>query len=346
MNLVTFAQAKDSRLRDIANVCPSSDDFKSLVNDATRMLMRRGNFWGTVQKVQICTYNGCITWPRFVGTVLATNVCKHPVPIWNNWFAFEPIGPHDFMSGAFSFSNGSCHGNVFTENDGVVAVFNQIPCGSPHAIRVFPSVRADIGKQITIYGIDSNGQTVRTKVNGVWQDGVTVTLAIPFVDTPILFQSVTRISKPLTQGVVRYYQVDAANNVLLDLVSHDPSETEPVYRHSRIAGLRSGCNNQCNTDSACNGIRSITALIKLEFQPVVLDSDLIYIENLDAVKDMVMSIREKEAGHFQQAVALEASAIHELNLQLRDKFPNTQIPVNVMPYGTARLTRQGIGTLI
>lgn len=345
MSLVTLADAKASRLAEIAQTCTSTSDFLSLVNDATRILMKRGNFWGTVQKVRVCTYNGCITWPRYVGTVLAINVCKHPIPIWNNWFQFEPLLSHDFAQDGFSFSNGGlCVGNVQAENDGVTPVFNQIPCGSANAIRIFPSVRADVGKQITIYGIDQNGQTMRSRnAQNIWQEGVTVTLALPSVDTPA-FQSITRISKPVTQGPLRYYQVDTVNNVLLDLVSHDPSETNPMYRHSRIQGIR--MPNACNTNNTCSGLRMVDALVKLEFTPAVNDTDLVLIENLDALKSMVQSIRKKEAGQVQVAAALEGDAIHDLNLQLRDKFPNTQTPANVMPYGTARLERQRIGTLI
>ena len=346
MSLVTLADAKASRLAEISQTCTSTGDFLSLVNEATRQLMKRGNFWGTVQKVRLCTYNGCITWPRYVGTVLAINVCGHSVPVWNNWYQFEPLISQDFSRDGFSFSNGNlCIGNVLVENDGVTPVLNQIPCGSANAIRIFPSVRADIGKQITIYGIDENGQTLRTRnAQNIWQEGGTVTLAIPSVDTPFKLQSVSRISKPITSGPIRYFQVDAVNNVLLDLVTHDPSETNPMYRHSRIQGLRSP--NACNTSNACSGLKTVDALVKLEFIPVVNDTDLILIENLDALKDMVQAIRKKEAGQIQAATALEVSAIHDLNLQLRDKFPNTQTPVNVMPYGTARLERQRIGTLI
>jgi hypothetical protein len=345
MSLVTLADAKASRLAEIAQTCTSSSDFLSLVNDATRILMKRGNFWGTVQKIRLCTYNGCITWPRYVGTVLATNLCRHPIPVWNNWFQFEPLISTDFSRDGFSFNCGSlCIGNVLTENDGVTPVFNQVPCGSSNVIRIFPSVRADIGKQVTLYGIDQNGQTMRSRnASGIWQEGVTVTLALPSVDTPA-FQSISRISKPVTQGVVRYFQVDAVNNVLLDLVSHDPTETNPMYRHSKIQGMR--LPTACNTSSACNGLRQVDALVKLEFIPVVNDSDLVLIENLDALKSMVQSIRKKEAQQVEAAAVLEADAIHDLNLQLRDKFPNTQTPVNVMPYGTARLERQRIGTML
>lgn len=342
--LVTLAVARSSRLKEIAQSCPNSDEFKSLVNEATETLMRRGSFWGTVQKIKVCTYNGCITWPRYVGTVLAVSMCGHSIPVWNNWWDFMPMSPNDFCGGNFSFSNAGCCGNINTINDGVVPVFNQIACGSGVYIRAYPSYQADIGKKVRIYGIDTNGQVVRVKnpLTGIWEEGLEMVLAAPFVQSAITFRTITRISKEVTQGPVRYYQFDGTN--LLDLVLHEPTETNPYYRHSKIEGLRSHGNSCVN--SSCNGIRSVEALVKLQFIPVVADTDLVLISNLQALKNMIMSIKQDEAGNTEKAVGLEAKAIHDLNLELRDRFPNSQLPANVECFGTARLEKQMIGNLI
>ncbi len=344
MPLLTYAQAKDSTLADVAGTCSNSDLFRSYLNKSVRMLMNRGNFWGTVQKIRVCVYNNCITWPRYVATPLAVNIANHWTPVYNNWWGFMPLNYRsDFGHGGFGFSNGCCTGNLAVENDGVTPVFNQVKCGQANYIRVYPSVQADIGKTTTIFGVDSNGQTIRTKVNSTtWQDGVTLTLALPFVSTPMQVQEVTRIHKEVTQGVVRYYQYDSNNDVLLDLVSYDPYETDPMYRHSKIANFRS---LQSCSQRPCNGLVQIDALVKLEFVEVKTDSDLVLIENLDALEDAIQGIKKKQQGDTEGGLLLMNSAVHELNLELRNRFPLDQTPVEVLSFGTSLPARHGIGMI-
>lgn len=333
--LLTFSEIKNSDVPDDAGVCGTSSQFKDYVNRAVRMLMNRGSFYGTVQKIQVCTTNTCqIVWPRSVGSVLATNVNGSHSTVKDNWYGFLPLSRGDFGSGGFGFSNGTCFGNLVTSDQGQSPVFNPVTCGTSVYIRVYTGVRDDVGKTTTIYGVDNNGQTVRTQVNGVWQEGEMVTLALPYVQTTTLFRTVTRISKVVTQGVTRYYQFNPIGNYTYDLAIYDPTETNPSYRTSRIEGVSNGC---------CS--KSIVALVKLEFIPVVNDTDLVMIDNMDALSDMIKSIREKKAGNPEKAFKFETSAVRELNLQLRNKFPNDQIVASV-DYGQRSMQRSRIGNLM
>lgn len=337
---LTFEQAKASDLVDVAGVCADSDQFASLLNKATRMLMTRGDFWGTVAKVTTCIYNSCLVWPREVGTVLAVNVNRRPVSVWNNWYSFTPLTRDDFCMGGFGFRDGTCFGNTAVENDGTSPVFNPIACGKNMYVRAYPSTQQDIGKTVTIFGVDSNGQEIRTqKADKTWQDGVTITLAIPFVSTPMQLREVSRIIKQETQGPVRYYQYDSDNDVLLDLVSHAPTETTPLYRRSKIHNSRRKCGSDCR-------LSQIDALAKLEFIPVKYDSDRVLISNLDALKDMILSIKYSEAGDKENSAKYELSSIHEMNLEASNRYPKTQTPVLINPFGSALPVWHGVGRII
>ena len=327
--LLTFSQLKASDVPADAGVCATSPDFLSLTNKAVRMLMNRGSFFGTTQRIQLCTFGGCATWPRYVGTVLATNLNGQHSHPKNNWWEFLDTQRSDFaLNGIFPWVNGS-FGSAPLVDANTSPVFNPISCGHPVYLRVYPSLKEDVGKVTTFYGVDSNGQVIRTKNSlGVWQEGVTITMALPFSQTPMLIREVTRITKDVTVGVVRYFQYEPIKQSVFDLVSYDPSETTPMYRSSKVGAGRGGC---------C--ITSIQALIKMEFIPVLVDSDIVQIGNLDALSDMMKSIREKKAEHIQEAQALEASAVRELNLELRTKFPNDSITTHVN-YGELRMPRQ------
>src|SRR5512147_1517902 len=145
MPLTTFGAVKASDIPDVAGCCADSDAFRNLVNKACRMLMTRGDFWGTVEKIQVCIYNTCIVWPDFVGTVLAVNVSKRPTTLYNQWYSFMPLSAGDFCSGGFTYCNGKCSGTLRVENDGVSPVPSPIRCGNEVYIRAYPSVLADVG---------------------------------------------------------------------------------------------------------------------------------------------------------------------------------------------------------
>lgn len=343
--LLTFGELKASDVPDIAGVCRDSSQFTNYVNKATRMLMTRGDFFGTVEKIQVCTYNDCIVWPRYVGTVLAVNFMRRPTQVWNNWYSFVPLSLGDFGSHGFRSTRGCYGGNATIIDDGLTPVFNPIACGHEYYIRAYPSTQEDIGKTVTIFGIDENGQVIRTgPSHGVWQEGVTLTLAVPFVSTSFKVREVVRITKEVTQGVVRYYQYDADTDLMQDLVWHDPGELTPAYRRSRLPRRRS-CSGSCPT-TPCNGLASVEAMVKLDFQPVSADSDLVLIANQDALRDAILAIRYSDNGDKDQALKYELSAIHEMNLDLDNKVPKEQTPVSIDPFGSASPLRHRIGHII
>ena len=346
MSLLTFQEARESyELANVLGVCGNSAQAKSYINQGTRILMKRGNFFGTVQLYAGCIFNDCITWPRQVGTELAVNVCGHPITSWNNWGGFIPIGQGGIGAHGFGWDRGRgcCTGNLVVQNYGTAAVFNQVPCGKEYYVRAYPQTRNDIGKKIRIFGIDSNGQVIRTKdANNVLQEGVEIVLAVPFISTPMKIREITRVVKEKTQGVVRLFYYDADNNVLIDSAVYDPTETNPDYRLSKIKGVmrHGGC-------CACSsGTKAIEALVKLQFVPVEADTDLVLIGNLDALALIIQSIRQGEAGNSDEKRGLEADAIRDLNLELRDKFPVEQTPISINPFGTALPVRHSIGRII
>lgn len=342
--MLTFSQFKTGPAKRIAGACSSSDEFLDLTNDSVRQLMNVGNFWGTVQPMRGCIWGDCITWPRQVGSILAINSCNRPIPISNFWYSYMPWDESHIQCASNNIKNGSI-GNVVVDNDGTTSVFNQIPCNTSMYLQFYITRPEDIGRHITVFGIDNGGQTIRTqRQDGTWQDGVVLTFALPFVQTTFAVRRVDRIIKDETAGQVNGFQWDgsalrdATNPLLFDLCHYEPSETNPDYIHSRIQGAGKSC--------VCSGTKQVSALVKLKYTPIKHDDDLVLIDNTDAIRDMIFSIREKEAGNLAQSQALELSSIRELNRQLRDRFPIEQFQVSFRPFGSASLRKQSIGSLI
>ena len=335
MALLTLNEVQNSRAIEIADATSTSKQFISLVNAATRQLMQRGNWFGTLQPMQGCIYDGCIVWPRRVAAVLALNTeCGGYSQPANRWYRFMDWSNRNHFYGLYQ--NWRHGGRRFVNiSDGSLPVFNPIPCGQLRFVRFYVTASSDVGKTIVIYGKDNNGQVLAgTRSDGTYQDGLVLTLTTPYVQSPVPLESISRVVKDPTSGRVRGYQVDG-NGVQYDMALYDPSEISPDYVRTRLPhrGGRDGM---------------ISALVKLAYVPVVYPDDEVLIENLDALRDMMFSIKKKEAGDLASAAALERSAMRELNYEMRTRFPDEQFIVNFKPFGNDELNnyRNRVGTLI
>jgi hypothetical protein len=328
--MLILAQLKAGVCKRIAATCTSSFTFLDLANAAIRQLINRGDWWATVQPVRFCVQGNSFALPRWVGTVLAVNRCGHPTPIANRWFDFEPFD--DWSRAAMSCCRrGNKWPATFTAvSDGTTPFINQIPAGSTNYVRFYVTQPSDYGKTVTVYGLDENGQKIfSTFPDGTVQEGIVLTLAQPYTQSTILFSKVFRLVKDITAGIVRGYIFDPTTLLMNLLGEYQPTEITPEYIHMRLSG----------PPQPCCGIMQISALVKLQFIPVVNDNDIVLIDNEDAIRDMIMSLREKESGNLANALALEASAFRELNYQLRNRVPEDQFVVNFQPFGTASFNR-------
>lgn len=335
--LLTFGEVKTSRIPEIAQSCSSSDDFRSLVNEATEMLLERGDWEGTKEPIYVCTQRGCVTWPRYVGSVRELSVCGHPIPIHNVWYQFVDTEFYNHCCGQGTIRlNCNQHGHISgMVATGYYSTYNDVPGDS--YIRAYATVNEDFGKTITIFGNDSNGIRLQTdNGDGTYSDGVVITLGNPYGTTSVLVQKGSiRVVKEATQGDVRLYAYDPVTATMLDLALYAPSETNPSYARYQLSA---GCN--CGTSSG------VLALVKLAFIPVVNDNDLVLIGNMRALKYAIQSIKADEAGDVEKARARLVQAVNELNVQSRNHNPDSQISINLKPFGTAFPARHSIGRII
>jgi hypothetical protein len=340
--MLTLLQLKNSsRIQRISGLCANSDEFISLANDAVRMLMNRGDWVSTVQKVTACIYSGCITWPRGVSTPLAINMCGNTIPLSNHWYEFSEMTQHDWFD---YLSCGSCGRMRGIQGDNS-PVFNPISAADGTNgvyLRFYPTQPTDMGKMVTVFGVDSNGEELRSlHLDGTVQDGIETPLTLPFSTMPAsdrnvnTMRHVTKIIKDETDGPLYCYQYRATDNVMLDLARYESSETNPSYTTTRLSGFGF---NVLGTSPI-----KITALVKLDFIEAVNDNDTVQIDNLDAIALMMQGLKFGDAYSAQESVAMQALAVKELNLALRRKYPTEQIPISLSAFGTATPSRHSIG---
>lgn len=337
MNMLTLLDLKNSRVPNIAGSCATSPQFLDIANKAIRMLMTRGQFEGTTATLRVRIESGCVVWPREVGTVLAVNVCGLPIQAKNNWFQFLPGNGGDIRP------DSRCGVRVM-QQDNPTPVWRPIRCGHPSYVRLYLERDTDVGRLVTVYGIDQYGNEVRTeRVNGGgYLPGVTIALAKPYAQPSIVFREVTRIEKQTTSGpITLYYTETGDGSDMVQAARYAPRDTNPFYRTTSINSFNAlGCC-RCNAET-----KAISALVRIQFYPLAEDDDILPIQNIDAIEHMIRSIKFADSFDNGQAKEWEASAIHELNLELNNTQPKQQISVRVPGFGTAKPVRHRIGQMI
>ncbi len=311
MSLLTLAEVKQGPVGRSSGIATTSDQFVNIVNDAVRQLMERGAWYGSIQPMALTiNTDGTVICPRELSNILAIqpSPCPGHWPIQsvNLWYQYLPWTDEkiDWLA--------KCRTRGFhrvAESIGYVVVTNQFL--TPNYIRVSSSSTSDNGKNISFFGVDASGNPLSQ----------TLTIGQPFVSSfPQKFGRVDRVVKDLTVGYVTCQQ-DDNNGSLLPLSVYQPSEVSPQYVKVRLLNFV-GCIPPV-----------LNVLARLSFIPALNDTDLVLVESQDAIRDMVLSIRKKEAGDLVSAAALERSAMSELNHQMRTRFPDEQFQVNFLPFG-------------
>jgi hypothetical protein len=320
---LTLADCRNAPgLKRIAQTCSTNDEFADLVNEATRRLMRRGDWQGDIARIFVCVRSGCCVFPRYVQAVRKINICNRAMSVRNMWYDFLPSNQHQCQqwTGAWGpTANLTDHGRT--------SVFQDVQ-GDGRLIRAYPRCLNDIGKQITFFGMDNNGQPLMERnSNNDWVSGVTVTIGNPFGSTSVFVRSIDYAIKQPTQCMVDVYGYNATTNLLEDIAHYEPSETNPSYERTQIQGFFGNPCTAAATPNCCGTLRGVVALVKLKFIPAIADTDLVLIENLDAIKAMIQAIRFGEAGDLANARSFETVAIEVLNRDQENNSPDSEFTV-------------------
>lgn len=328
--MITLGTLQANRgIKTVTNLSPTSQAFIDICNDAVRELMDvPDGFWNTIVKLKLCGYGGFLVFPRIVGTVLAVNNCGHAATVRNRWYEFEPLLSSEYCS------DRNWNSEIAYAFTGTVPVFNNIPVGTHNVLQIYRRNKFDSGKKITFFGIDSNGWPAEETVElGLGDD------AVGYVRTETSWQIIQRVNKEVTQGYVDVYQYRATQNDLLECGHYMPGETDPEYLSAQITG---GCKWPINVDfqtSCCNGSAQVTILAKMQFVPMVSPLDYCQIDNIQAIKNMIIGIRANEAGDGNKFAQQKAIAIKDLNLQLENKMPQSQTSTSIEPFNGIALSR-------
>jgi hypothetical protein len=232
-----------------------------------------------------------------------------------------------------SWGPGGCHHNA-VEFSGTQPMFAGPTPSNPFQIQVTADNPADYGKHVTIYGLDTNGHEVfSNQFDGtqnaiIPQRGVQLTLAAASTFTTQVFAVVTAVTKDITAGDVRAWKYSPTGIMGNLTAAWRGSQTSPEFLFSRIAGAEH------------HRIYFMDALVKLAFEPVTQDSDILTLGNEAAIKMMIQSIRAREAGDDDAGDKKESLAIRRLNMEMSSRFPDEQFVVENETFSGVNMSRR------
>lgn len=278
-----------------------------------------------------------VTLPREIARLEKVTVCNRPVAIQNQFYEYLTFG-NGRLPRLCGGTKGGCL-DVFARNNTPTFVDLSNP---PQLISIYPSGSDDNGKRVLIQGLDNNNNNI-TSADGTNQvQGQFITLQSPFVTFPFQMNRITGIQKDITVGSIQFFQVDPSTGAQVLLLTMEPGEQTAWYRRYYFNSLPPNC---------CNGQTTVqvTAMAKLDFIPVRVDTDYCLLQNPEAMIEEAQSVRYSRidtAEAKQMAAEKHLQAVRLLNGELTHTQGLDDPAVNFLPFGSARLSRQRIGSLM
>lgn len=345
---ITLAQVRQSSFPETLGFCIEDiPRIAAAVNGAQERLILAGGetgWWGGWQPARfpITQANPYITLPRQFNRIINMAVCDQGLPI-NNVF-FELL-PHNI-----GIPTGCCRlpdwcgkdiegyerGNYPTSVD--VTASNQY-------LRVYVTDSRDIGKRMLISGLDQNGLPFYSSDGTLNPLGFYLTFADPFVQSSFIVTQIQTVQKDYTFGDIVLQQVDATTGEAVNLARYGPNEINPSYRRYYINRLPSLC---CGPNNLPANV-SISAVCKLQYFPVIQDTDWLIIQCIPALEEEAQANRYSRMDSpnaLNLAAGHHRAAIRHLQNQLRHEEGEQSPAVNVDIFPGAPLEAQGIGTLV
>lgn len=321
------------------------------VNSAIqRLLLARESgdtgWWGTWAKMvfNVAKTDPFITLPRDVARLINVDMCRSPIVVQNEFYEFLQfgIGLQDPNPPFGQCRNTNC---VIPEAYDRGSFPSFIDLDEGRILRVYTTDNLDLGKRVLVQGTDTNNNPIISQDGVNHVRGIFLDLSDPtgFADSPTL-NSLTGIQKDVTVGPLRFYQVNPDNGDQELILTMEPSEEVASYRRYYLAGLPKNCCDPGDDTTTAQ----VTAMAKLEFVPVRVDTDYLLISNIEALICECESIRYStmdSPGAKQMAQERHAQAIRLLQGELVHQLGRERPAIAFSPFGSAHLRNQYIGRL-
>src|SRR5258708_1346289 len=208
---ILFSQAKGTLARFAgAGLSPNDPRLKERVNTAIECLYREGDFVGLTSSFLFCTsLTDCVVLPSELETILCYKINDCMVgSVRSQYFAFDTDAAIA-NGGCVNQGGGRLSWNWAQDMIDVGFVTTLVDICSDSLVRVYADIAEDAGIETLIKGKNST-EAVYTNHGGSWVNGeyLGINNATPQISTNLFNGELFSITKPITNGPVRYYAVD------------------------------------------------------------------------------------------------------------------------------------------
>lgn len=290
--------------------CADSAEVLARLNECQRRLVVKKEVAGVIKWMRFTTTNNTITLPRGCQRIVGNPVIDgSPRRLFNRAYEFVEGGPGELCP------KGSASGKDLLDLGDGWPTFFDIPSDACRRLVAFSTEKSDAELSLQVAGRDQynaeflvGGTALPSFQINRWHEGTEGSIRQPenLKLSTQEFKSITAVYKPVTKGQVSLYTYEPDTHRMYFLAKYHPRETQPSFHRYRITG--------CDFTDGNN----VMLRVKLGHVPLVDDTDVLLVQNLDALKLMAQAINLENAEAQDKAVGVEAQAVRLLLEQLGD----------------------------
>jgi hypothetical protein len=282
---LTVAKARDLLYEHVGVGNPMDEKFLRTLNQLLQRFIDSGLWTKSEFQCELSAPSGYVTLPRRASALLGFRVSNQaPRRIYALAHEFNEVGPgsHDFdrtMVSVVEMSDACVHTDLTEESE------------------VFLRVQADdvgIGGEAILRGYDVDGNRLYSPDG---EDGLRVTLVSGDAN---VFGDVAKIDS-LTLPLMSKYCTLLTGTTELGI--YEPGESDPSYRRYKIGAIPASC--------------TVTALCSRRHVDLVNEEDLVFPDNVGALKHGLIALRLEDTSDLDTSIAHFDQAYALLNAELR-----------------------------
>lgn len=321
MNLVTLKDARSlcAPVALAGSACAPAPLLDKRINEAVRRLARMTDLTEMVAVIHIVARGNTVTLPAGVKTARLINVGLNPVRLRHVGYEFSTSGPGQE-------SEGECGPLSMVAEPGLYPTFFDLPCDRELVLAAFLPSRDPNATSLRVYGKKANGETIlddqgregSPMMMSTWKGGLEGEIdanASFYKSVPL--RQVDQLVLPTRKQYMTLLAYDSQTHETWFLGKYHPETHNPGFRRYRIRG------------TTCPEEHCVSLLVKLHPREVLYPEDPLPIQNLDAVKQMVMSIREENARNIQESLTMAAAARSALVSEMEDSHRGEEFTLQI-----------------
>jgi len=290
--LFTLEKAREQLSRFVETGTCDSTILDQRINEAVERLLDMQDWEFRRQLVRCQCIDRCITLPQTVEKVLWADIDGVPAKIFGQAYQFLSSGPGDLDYR----NNNSGFKDLVDCGDGFPTCF-EFAGNLPLA--AFSVNAPEAGETVTVWGAKPNGEDIKAEIAvQQWYEGIEGQVEGPLADLSNVsdeFAYIRRVEKTATSGYVTLYGIDAPNYGFHFLGRYTPAEGIASFRRYKVTNAPSGATQ-------------LLALVRLRFADLTDAEDIVPVPSMQALKLMLMALREENVMNMQGAAAYEGKA--------------------------------------